>query len=781
MQSIPSWPPLRSVSVPEAQVIVNRTSRGTTRVSVTKELNAGFPDQVRGVGGGSECTASVDFVSGATVNSRGRHPWGEARWPPRSGDPISIDMGHDGAMARQLTGYVDSSAGSFSGREVSVTAVDTVDQLRKRITVEPLLAAMPPLGELDTRYNYRYIGLSGTFFTDMFLRSCGYNATPPRNRGCILSVPLMGSLWPEVGSCYKASGATDQNPLFYATPWGLGLADGDANYTPWFGPSGASGKLDQTLQITFMVHPNIPAGTDPAGVTVRWRTGVGGKTGEQIIRLRVQAGRAIYLQSLSGGVFTDVCSLPASQAATATTFTARILRGGGCSINADNGAYVSGKFAPSAIMRDEPIDSIGVNAPGSGGGLIGAAQVAFTEDRQWHHVPTADLTHTYQWRSLSASPLIDNEMVLDLLNEQAQAEGAAWWLDEQGKLVWRNRARLTGATPTLTLTARRHIKDIKWRTSPDSVYSKIEVTNKAPMISIGPNYHIDAYQGSGRELEEGETYEEIIEAGPSEDWIMVDDTATELGSAGAGTGDVFNRGYGTWVGSTRVKDGVGSQSDSEILANWATNNRLTRLGPEKFLYRATVPAGAITSTERIHLRTPGDGYTTAFWPKRRGYNLPVVRCKARVEWTEQSRTADAQGPAYAPVFEHDAGWWVQSESALNEIADWLAAQLTAPTPIITGVELAAVEHRLQVGDVVWVQDDAMTGTQLLVLVTKVVIEQVGEAKQHMSIGCMVLDVYEFESTYDQVDFFNASDTYGRVDTAHAAQTYGQVDLRPFGF
>lgn len=774
MQSIPNWPEADE-SEPLARVRVAASDRHVSAVSVSKSLNADLPKQAFGVGGGSEMSASVEFEDPSPVSERGVSPWSPSSSLPKSGDPISIWLGRDGVECKQLTGYVDGATGSFSGKSISATAVDTVDRLRQRITVDPLLASMPPLGGVGTNYQYRHIGLSATYFTDLFLRRCGFYSTPKRHKKAVFSAPLMGSLWPEVGSCYKASGVNGQNPLFYASPWGLGLGDGDANYYPWFGTAGVSGKLDQTLQITFMVHRSIPDDADPAGVTVRWRTGVPGNTGEHYIRLRVQNGRAIYLQTLSGGVYKDVCALPASRAATATTFTARILRGGGCSINADNGAYVSGTFSPSVVMREEVIDSVGVNATGVGGALIGAAQVAFTEDTQWKFAPTADITHAEAWRQLDASPFLEGRMCLDLLNEQAEAECAAWWIDENGKFVWRNRSAMISSTVVDTVTSERDIFDLTWESNQNSVYSRVTVNNRIPNISIGQNYHLDAYQGSGTELEVGETHKEIITAGSDEDWIMVDDTAVELGDPGAGADDLFNRGYNTWVGATRVSDGA---NPTEVLANWAANHSLTRVNAETYKYRVTVPTGSIASTERVHLRTPGDGFTTAFWPKRREYNLPVIRCKAIVDWVDGSTTGNVVGPADAPEFEHDAGWWVQSAAALADLRDWLSEQVTVARPLVTGLDIDP-HHRLQLGDIVYVRDSTMTSTRLTFLITGIDISQTGETNQTMSLSGRVIGVANLTPTYGEVDVSNSSSTYKMVDSAHSPKTYEQVEAQPF--
>lgn len=770
MQSIPGWPSDSNVSAPNARVVVNGAARDVSAVSVSKSLNSDLPAQAFGVGGGSEMSASVVFEDPSPVSDRGVSPWVGAHNLPKSGDSIGVYMGRDGAECKQLTGYVDSAAGSFSGRSVSVSAVDTVDRLRKAITVEPLLASMPPLGELGTNYDYRHIGLSSTYFTDVFLRRCGFHATPRRHAKAVFSAPLMGSLWPEVGSCYKASGATGQNPLFYSTPWGLGLGDGGANYFPWFGTAGVTGKLDESIQITFMVHPAVPSDHNPAGVTVRWRTGAG----EHYIRLRVQSNRSIYAQAQTDTGFHDICSMPRSQALTARTFTLRVTPSGNAAIYADNGAVVSGSFQTSWVMRNEVLDSVGVNADGGTSGLFGAAQVAFTTDRQWEHTPTADITRAEAWRQLEASPFLENRMVLDLINEQAKAECAAWWIDENGTFVWRNRSTLATSSAVDTITTERDIFDLSWESNANSVYSRVSVTNRVPNISIGPNYHLEAYQGSGKELEAGEIYEEIIAAGSDTDWVMVDETAVELGDPGSGTGDVFNRGYNSWVGATRVSDG---NTSTEILANWAANQSFTKINAETFKYRVTVPKGSISSTERVHLRTPGDGFTTAFWPKRRGYNLPVIRCKAVVEWTEATNTGALLGPVDAPEFEHDAGWWVQSATAVTALRDWLAGQVTVSKPVVTDLEVHP-HHRLQLGDVVYVRDEAMTSTRLTMLITGIDLAMRSEADQTMSVAGRVLDVTQLAPTYSEVDGAWTG-TYSSVDAAKTGNTYTQVDANPY--
>jgi hypothetical protein len=129
------------------------------------------------------------------------------------------------------------------------------------------------------------------------------------------------------------------------------------------------------------------------------------------------------------------------------------------------------------------------------------------------------------------------------------------------------------------------------------------------------------------------------------------------------------------------------------------------------------------------------------------------------------------------VFEHDAGWWVQHPAAVADLANWLASQMNTPLPVISGLDIHP-DPRLQLGDVVFVQDNAMTGLYLKVLVTSITLGFDVNAGMSMSLGCRVLEVTTQSATYADADRQLAGSSYTAVDSGRKSKTYQQIDATP---
>src|SRR5699024_10134823 len=98
---------------------------------------------------------------------------------------------------------------------------------------------------------------------------------------------------------------------------------------------------------------------------------------------------------------------------------------------------------------------------------------------------------------------------------------------------------------------------------------------------------------------------------------------------------------------------------------------------------------------------------TGLWRRRADFDLPILRGKKKYTFGDQSTTAAQRGPATAPDHVIDAGWWIQNEAQAQITADYAAARLTVPQPVLSSVALIPAPG-IQLGDMVEVRDDHVT-------------------------------------------------------------------------
>src|SRR5699024_4349000 len=178
---------------------------------------------------------------------------------PRRGDRVQVEAGHVGALARLLTGKIDTTQNQVPGGLVSELVAD-FDMPATTVTVPALLPRMPPVHDGEA---FRYIGLTATWPTQYALRQAGFYATPAGRTGGAVSASLNGSLWPEAG----ALRASDSMPLFAAAPWGQAPYGFSATYH-----GGSASMMDQPLEVSLLVSPE--AATANSFITVNFDGGL---------------------------------------------------------------------------------------------------------------------------------------------------------------------------------------------------------------------------------------------------------------------------------------------------------------------------------------------------------------------------------------------------------------------------------------------------------------------------------------------------------------------------
>lgn len=755
MQTVTGYPTDLTSAEPTVAVTHNGVTRDVVSVSVDRELPSEMPEQVSGGSGITAATGSIVWANSELSKAVTTHPWVSGAFPPKTYDTVTVSAGYKGVNARLLTGVVDGASGSLLDGVVSSPVVDGTDRLNTPVSIEPLLAVMPPVNSGD---DYRYIGITPTYFTDRVLRACGFFSTPPQEQGCVFSVPLMGSAWPERGAL-RSSRAVDVvgSPSWLEVPWGQAAFSVDASYSGAFTPT-YTGKLDQNMQVTACIDPgNQFAGTAAGTLTVWWDT--------DYVRLAFDGNGNVVGRQKIGATVTDIVSMPIQSG---RVFTLRVSTGGEWRIRCSDGREVVGGIValPSNLQSTTPLTSVQVYSGHQAKYPMGGVQVCFTSVfAAVNHVRNTSLTPAAHRFSLNASPAIENRNALDLLKEQAGAECAAMWLDEYGTFTWVNRDRLTPSGPVVeTINAASKIEDLDWEHNFGSVRSKVVVMHRLAGISRSKWVNLVAFQGSGESMESGQQSVEFITAPSDTDWVVLDSTLERVGDSGT-TGS-FNRGWASFSGGT-VTDGttdtLASQSDIQFTTE--------RLGFSTV--KLTTSAGSLPSGSTLELRMPGA--VSGIWPRWANEKLPIIRASAITSWVDQTVTGVNLGPVDAPVLEHDAGWWVHPDD-VQRLADWLSAQVMAPRPAIRSLSVIPDDRR-QLGDIVQVEFDNVSLRCLTVGISNSTSMSGNAVSKDQSLTLRVITEV-VGTTYGELDAAYSTDSYNQFDAAWSAETYNTLDSDP---
>ena len=209
---------------------------------------------------------------------------------------------------------------------------------------------------------------------------------------------------------------------------------------------------------------------------------------------------------------------------------------------------------------------------------------------------------------------------------------------------------------------------------------------------------------------------------------------------------------------------------------WATDvGKLTAswevLDSERVVLTHT--AGTLAAGETVVLKTHETD--TNYKPFRRDKPLPIIRGKGKVIWQDLVTMSSITGPANAQLLEHDAGPWVQ-QGGLQELADWLAADVTLPNPVIKDVPVIA-DPRRQLADVVWLEAPGHMNIRLKVLITSLSISA-SPGQMDQTIGGRVLEVQITGVTNAALDALHVARTNASFDTLWADATNAALDASP---
>lgn len=638
---------------------------------------------------------------------------------------------------------------------------DRYESLNRTISWDNLADAMPLVAEAQ---GDRYVGLQSVYWTDRILRHCGWHATPPRVGYTGLSVPAMGSMWPEAGTCItsgRTSSGVGGYPRWDATSWGVGVRDVTATYI--VGGGGYTIKSRGRMEMLALADETVTGNN---------RIAAQNGTSNGMVRMR-WTQTSVYLDVRSGGSYSQAVSVSrapgvpmyATVEYVSDTSVLCILRSGGSS--ASQAVTVDAMVTTQGVERAEIVaDSLAsgfqVGFPSTAGGLAGWTPTVNMKMRVFNR--------NYQ-RVMRA---VESEDCAELLASQCEAECATYWIDETGVLQWWDLARLEAEQPVATLSSDDDIAEGGFTWSHDllQVKSGVLVKWREPLAERKWRTGVDLWQGSGKTLQQGDAlasapYEEWIDVPDDEVWISPDLTPSRVGDSYEG----FNYGLFSWYGAI-VDRGDGQDT-------WAQNHgsflvSIERVTDLAFKLSATW-LGDRTATQQTLTEYVG----VNLWARWLDYNLPIIRGRAKYTLADRETRASQTGPPNAPEHVIDAGFWIQVPEQAAYTASYAATRLTVPQPVLSSVALIPFPG-LQLGDVVEVQDTHVSR----LTIRGIVVEDSRDIDADMGMSHAVSIRPTFVSrnavTYEMWGSVVRGSSYGQWGSRQVGDTYadwGNVPLR----
>lgn len=735
MQSIPDWPVDSPVRTPGVRVLLDGVGREVVSASVTASVRDTAV---------SARTGEVEWAPPTSV-FRAQETVLSAS-APRRGDRVQVSAGEGDALARLLTGRIDTTSNGVPGGLVSELTDDYWD-LDTQVDIPSLLARMTPWEDAGP---LRQVGLTATWPTQYVLAQCGFHATPPaRGPGNAVSASLNGSLWPEGGTLMESLTL----PTFTPVTWGEAPQGFRAIYE-------ADGYtiVQQPLEISMLVAPGTA--TANSYVYANWAGGY--------IRLTADSTREVRAQ-ISTGTATTVVNLSLAEMAGAEFVKLRVTAAGIWTLTTDTGVSKTATASIPTALRGAAESWI-VEVP-AGGRLIGGINAGFPTTTGPGFTRTARLDPPDG--TLSASRVIVSTPAKTVLHARADAEHARMWIDAHGVFQWRSRMRWGTGAPVDEI-ADVDLLGYSMRMDWDSAFSGVTVSCIAPRVETRSLATITLFQAGRQVLNAGDVERAFIEVPANEDWPWVDTGMDTIGL----TGDIpgFNRGRRSWDGAVRVSnDGeaewwaYGSQGDY-------VSTTFETITPRKWLHTTTVGTG-LASDQTIELRSPrlDKVSATAVWSQWGNFDLPVMRGYARVTWLDEKRYGTAPTTMTLPRLEHDCDWWVQG-IAVQRLADWLATEYGSSKTTVDGLSVVP-DARREIGDVIQLTDSTYADLTATAVVTGITYSTShGEASQSLDVE--LRSVTSTRRTYDDVQAQAGTRTYAAFQALIGAVTYQQHEEAP---
>lgn len=759
-----AWDNDSAVTEVSGELVIGGEVVEASDLSVSRSIPSNLPAQVAGVGGYAASTASATVLQAGPVSGRSPTPWGAETPQPLT--PVEIYAKAGTSRGKMFSGSVDKVSGKASDSDVSISMVDHSDRLNRAVNIPPLARIMPP-PTTDGSTNPMHIGLVPSYFVDRVLRDCGFYATPPMPERTVLSVPLVGSTFPERGKIINSRrDATWREQPYFALGWTAIMGNRlYAEYTPDLGRH-SEGNLSRPMEINLTA-----AGTQETSCRVWVEFENGARIG-----VVITSSRSVLVQLWTANATDWTTYATATDSAIGRGWQRASIRveatgdrRGRISIKTNNsGSFSRGNVPLPWGSEHLPMTRAVIDLRGND---VGGVQVAFPANPSGYEAfePTADISAPPEMASLLGSPAINNVPAIDLLTQWAEAECAAFWLDEDGVVRWRARNRFTTGTVVADLTSTNDLLDLTWSHDIQGAAARAVVKYKAVGTQRANRSRIPVWEGSGQTMEPGDEIEEFVSPPDDEIWIKVDGAPQEFQAETSK--NAFNLGRGSWVGY------VAYDKDGEIHGNteWVGYDwKLERLGWTNYKITQSWLGSVPSGVDNIKLATQDSG--TTLKSQWRGQNLPLLRAQMKLTLLDMDFTASVGGPRNAPDITHEADWWIQTEDQARSLAYWLAQQTAKPLPVVDGVETTG-DARLMLGDMVTVTDTHRTGLRITGKV-RGIEDSIAAGDHSQTLQLLVIKVEATRPTLFEYDQLWSGATLAARDEAWASQTLGAFDAAP---
>ena len=672
----------------EGKVDVSLGGKPVDPVALSVERE--FADSLPGGGQFTSATGSVTYVPGPDVSERVATPWDPTPGVPMVEEAVSVSMDVGMGLVPVLPqGRVSDTGSASDSRVASVGFTDLYRTLDRGITWAGMAARLPAEG--GAAY-WRNPGLFGVSIVDRIFRHCGWYATPPLAPGAVLSAPMQGSAWAELGTMTAADRLTVPGaaPGWITSPWGMQATDINLSYTP----ASTMAVSDKPVEITVMIPPAAAGSARVSCWFGSWR-----------LQLIWNETTFTLTAETSTEVYTTLLTMNRSAMGSAQALTARVTQTSAGRAQAEFRTN-TGQSALGAVtsVGDAVLTTPLAVVTSWGDGRLGAFQVAFANIpfqviTGW--VPSAVIrARAGIPNRLQVLPPVIDENCASMLQELARSEYATFWIDEKGVMQWWDIDRLEAQPQVATLTTADHVTRLEWSQALSSVYRRAVVSWTEPIVDVSFQNRVEFWRGNGGSLTggAGERVEEIVAAPNDEVWLLPDLAPNELGISG----DMmdYNLAIGSWFG------GVWDDTTT-----WSSGAHVTMspAGPGAFKLVTTTASGGTPRT--MLQKSVPSGVSSSIWQGRRNENMPILRGKMKFTLLDAASTSTQVGPALAPEFAVNTGWWVQYADEAQWLADKYGSRVTVPSPELGEVAIKPFPG-LQLGDKVTIAAPDVVGLRI---------------------------------------------------------------------
>lgn len=737
-----------SVKTPRDEVSVDLLDgTGTAMMAVeswslTRDLTGGgLPAQARAASGFASASGRVDVVLDETAT-----PWRRRISP---GGSATITAAADATdtlspVAAMEVREIEASGALTPGR--TLVLGEKLGGMRRSVSIPTVLYTIFGEGNVLAQ-------VEAGWAIDQAARAGGYYSTPPPGAGCLASLPLCGSIVPEVGT-----------PDIYG--------DRAVPAHSWVDTGGGEMALSGSAQVMFPAAHDIKT-----PLYVSWDTSrdPASSPGNSAPAVSLIAGRTSWPWQLDMAWRTDDAlaitvwgegtggprnyvfgSIPLGKSP-GLRYARVEVRVEWLGVNAAGTAYdtlrLQARIGPGSwstpvdlvvpVDKTVPADGWRLNANRPQAALAGGVS-----GLQAHTSPSAAVWSSPRTTRIAPTGVLLNYVISqtsrsgwDLVQDVSRATLGATWIDENGVLTYRDRAPLRGATtPVERIVAAQSLADVPWSISTDDVADRIEVSFQPVTIETTTAYTLTVWSA-----------DKVIGLDPNRVKVMyvdLDGAAADL----------------SWI----VAPVIDPRRDYTV---FSVNTSPDGSGT---LYRGDMVniTTELITPSRLKI-TMLNAYSQPLWlVDNAGKPYFIVRSRLLVTPQETATYSSGKTEAQsANPLVVNLGSWVQRPSDALDVLTWLEGVTANPLPVLRDVRVLPNPAR-RLGDVA-VLVDPLTGISSKVLVTGKTDSMSGGALTQ-TLTLTVLD-----TIFDDLDRVWAGMTFDQLDVLLTGKTFDDLDAYLF--